>query len=33
MDHRDELLTDAERGDSLLIRTSRAQGDRLVLDL
>ncbi|MEV0371599.1 PDR/VanB family oxidoreductase [Streptomyces sp. NPDC050636] len=33
VDHRDELLTDAERDDSLLICVSRARGDRLVLDL
>ncbi|MEU9110496.1 PDR/VanB family oxidoreductase [Streptomyces sp. NPDC048483] len=32
--HRDELLTDAERDDSLLICVSRArEGERLVLDL
>ncbi|MGV4924192.1 PDR/VanB family oxidoreductase [Streptomyces sp. BHT-5-2] len=34
VDHRDELLTDAEREDSLLICVSRAKpGERLVLDL
>ncbi|MGA4842396.1 PDR/VanB family oxidoreductase [Streptomyces sp. G45] len=33
VDHRDELLTDAERADSLLICVSRAHGTRLVLDL
>ncbi|MFB6437370.1 2Fe-2S iron-sulfur cluster-binding protein [Streptomyces sp. NPDC056411] len=34
VDHRDALLTDAERADSLLICVSRAHGDeRLVLDL
>ncbi|KOT58010.1 MULTISPECIES: PDR/VanB family oxidoreductase [Streptomyces] len=33
VDHRDELLTDAERDDSLLICVSRARGERLVLDL
>ncbi|WP_030414807.1 PDR/VanB family oxidoreductase [Streptomyces sp. NRRL S-1448] len=34
VDHRDELLTDAERDDSLLICVSRAPGGgRLVLDL
>ncbi|WP_431044780.1 PDR/VanB family oxidoreductase [Streptomyces sp. P1-3] len=33
IDHRDELLTDAERADSMLICVSRACGDRLVLDL
>lgn len=33
IDHRDELLTDSERGDSLLICVSRAAGERLVLDL
>lgn len=34
VDHRDELLTDAERDDSLLICVSRARGDQgLVLDL
>ncbi|KUL46346.1 PDR/VanB family oxidoreductase [Streptomyces regalis] len=33
VDHRDELLTDAERGDSMLICVSRARGDRLVLDM
>ncbi|HEX5117518.1 MAG TPA: PDR/VanB family oxidoreductase [Pseudonocardiaceae bacterium] len=34
-DHRDSLLTDAERaaGDTMLICVSRAAGDRLVLDL
>ncbi|MEU8471130.1 PDR/VanB family oxidoreductase [Streptomyces sp. NPDC029006] len=32
-DHRDELLTDVERTDSLLICVSRARGDRLVLDM
>jgi ferredoxin-NADP reductase len=34
-DHRDGLLTDAERaaGDTMLICVSRAAGDRLVLDL
>ncbi|MEU0039403.1 PDR/VanB family oxidoreductase [Streptomyces sp. NPDC006333] len=31
--HRDELLTDTERGDSMLICVSRARGDRLVLDM
>jgi hypothetical protein len=29
----DELLTDAERGDSMLICVSRARGARLVLDM
>ncbi|WP_129309496.1 PDR/VanB family oxidoreductase [Streptomyces sp. L2] len=33
VDHRDELLTDAERGDSMLICVSRARGERLVLDM
>ncbi|MFC0597230.1 PDR/VanB family oxidoreductase [Streptomyces palmae] len=33
VDHRDELLTDGEREDSMLICVSRARGDRLVLDL
>ncbi|MFI9565835.1 PDR/VanB family oxidoreductase [Streptomyces rishiriensis] len=33
VDHRDELLTDAERGDSMLICVSRARGGRLVLDM
>ncbi|MEV5984008.1 PDR/VanB family oxidoreductase [Streptomyces sp. NPDC052051] len=33
IDHRDELLTDAERGESMLICVSRAQGERIVLDL
>ncbi|MEU1296224.1 PDR/VanB family oxidoreductase [Streptomyces sp. NPDC005840] len=33
VDHRDELLTDGERGDSMLICVSRAQGDRIVLDM
>ncbi|MEU1176348.1 PDR/VanB family oxidoreductase [Streptomyces sp. NPDC005820] len=33
VDHRDELLTDAERVDSLLICVSRARGERLVLDM
>ncbi|MGW7367498.1 PDR/VanB family oxidoreductase [Streptomyces sp. NPDC054841] len=33
IDHRDELLTDAERDDSMLICVSRCHGDRLVLDL
>ncbi|MEU9119279.1 PDR/VanB family oxidoreductase [Streptomyces sp. NPDC048506] len=34
VDHRDELLTDAERADSMLICVSRARGDGgLVLDL
>lgn len=33
VDHRDELLTDAERGDSILICVSRGAGERLVLDL
>ncbi|WP_066935546.1 PDR/VanB family oxidoreductase [Streptomyces sp. NBRC 110611] len=34
VDHRDQLLTDAERADSLLICVSRARGDGgLVLDL
>jgi ferredoxin len=30
---RDELLTDAERSDSMLICVSRARSDRLVLDM
>ncbi|MCH0565015.1 MULTISPECIES: PDR/VanB family oxidoreductase [unclassified Streptomyces] len=33
VDHRDELLTDAERDDSMLICVSRARCDRLVLDM
>ncbi|MFE1443195.1 PDR/VanB family oxidoreductase [Streptomyces sp. NPDC058739] len=33
VDHRDELLTDGERDDSMLICVSRARGDRLVLDM
>ncbi|MFE6284178.1 PDR/VanB family oxidoreductase [Streptomyces sp. NPDC057877] len=33
VDHRDELLTDGERADSLLICVSRARSDRLVLDM
>ncbi|MEU9084980.1 PDR/VanB family oxidoreductase [Streptomyces sp. NPDC048357] len=33
VDHRDELLTDQERADSMLLCVSRAKGDRLVLDL
>ncbi|MGY4957055.1 PDR/VanB family oxidoreductase [Streptomyces nigrescens] len=33
VDHRDDLLTDTERNDSLLICVSRARGGRLVLDL
>ncbi|MFE6777394.1 PDR/VanB family oxidoreductase [Streptomyces sp. NPDC057702] len=33
VDHRDALLTDAERADQMLICVSRARGDRLVLDL
>jgi ferredoxin-NADP reductase len=33
IDHRDELLTDSERGDSMLICVSRARSERLVLDL
>lgn len=33
VDHRDELLTDAERGDSMLICVSRALGEKIVLDM
>ncbi|MBC9712387.1 oxidoreductase [Streptomyces sp. TRM66268-LWL] len=33
IDHRDELLVDGEREDSMLICVSRAKGGRLVLDL
>ncbi|OSZ57812.1 oxidoreductase [Streptomyces pharetrae CZA14] len=33
VDHRDELLTDAERDDSMLICVSRARGERIVLDM
>lgn len=33
VDHRDDLLTDAERHDSMLICVSRCHGRRLVLDL
>ncbi|MFF8727721.1 PDR/VanB family oxidoreductase [Streptomyces sp. NPDC015171] len=33
IEHRDELLTDEERHDSMLICVSRARSDRLVLDM
>ncbi|MGD1217788.1 MULTISPECIES: PDR/VanB family oxidoreductase [Streptomyces] len=33
IDHRDELLTDAERDDSMLICVSRARSERIVLDM
>lgn len=33
IDHRDDLLTDDERGDSMLICVSRCRGGRLALDL
>ncbi|MGW7104472.1 PDR/VanB family oxidoreductase [Streptomyces sp. NPDC054838] len=33
VEHRDELLSDAERADSMLLCVSRAVSDRLVLDL
>ncbi|MGW2228036.1 PDR/VanB family oxidoreductase [Streptomyces formicae] len=33
VDHRDELLTDAERDGSMLICVSRARGGRIVLDM
>ncbi|MCJ1677660.1 PDR/VanB family oxidoreductase [Streptomyces sp. APSN-46.1] len=33
VDHRDQLLTDAEREDSMLLCVSRASSDHLVLDL
>ncbi|MCX5343985.1 PDR/VanB family oxidoreductase [Streptomyces atratus] len=33
IDHRDELLADSEREDSMLICVSRCRGERLVLDL
>ncbi|MEV7405009.1 PDR/VanB family oxidoreductase [Streptomyces sp. NPDC091267] len=33
VDHRDDLLTDAERDDSMLLCVSRCRGGRLVLDL
>ncbi|THA68250.1 oxidoreductase [Streptomyces sp. A0642] len=33
VEHRDELLTDEERGESMLICVSRCRGGRLVLDL
>ncbi|MFF3016490.1 PDR/VanB family oxidoreductase [Streptomyces sp. NPDC057939] len=33
IDHRDELLTDGERADSMLLCVSRAAADHLVLDL
>ena len=33
IEHRDELLTDAERADSMLICVSRARGERIVLDM
>ncbi|MFG2607841.1 PDR/VanB family oxidoreductase [Streptomyces sp. NPDC048514] len=33
IDHRDELLTDAERADSMLLCVSRSRSGRLVLDM
>ncbi|MFJ4779146.1 PDR/VanB family oxidoreductase [Streptomyces sp. NPDC088762] len=33
VDHRDELLSDQERADAMLLCVSRAKGDRLALDL
>ncbi|MER5812045.1 PDR/VanB family oxidoreductase [Streptomyces sp. NPDC002033] len=33
VEHRDELLTDGERADSMLLCVSRAAGERLTLDL
>jgi ferredoxin len=33
IDHRDELLTDTERADSMLICVSRARSGRLVIDM
>ncbi|MFJ3668276.1 PDR/VanB family oxidoreductase [Streptomyces sp. NPDC090106] len=33
VDHRDELLTDGERAESMLICVSRARSERLVLDM
>ncbi|MER5885183.1 PDR/VanB family oxidoreductase [Streptomyces sp. NPDC001941] len=33
VDHRDKLLTDSERADSMLVCVSRCRGERLVLDL
>ncbi|MEU9003044.1 2Fe-2S iron-sulfur cluster binding domain-containing protein, partial [Streptomyces sp. NPDC048551] len=33
VEHRDELLTDGERTDSMLLCVSRAAGERLTLDL
>lgn len=33
IDHRDDLLTEGERDDSMLICVSRCRGERLVLDL
>ncbi|MEV5876646.1 PDR/VanB family oxidoreductase [Streptomyces sp. NPDC052101] len=33
VEHRDELLTDEERADSMLICVSRARSDRLVIDM
>ena len=33
IEHRDELLTDTERADSMLICVSRARGERIVLDM
>ena len=33
IEHRDELLTDAERSDSMLICVSRSLGERIVLDM
>ncbi|WP_329618347.1 PDR/VanB family oxidoreductase [Streptomyces brevispora] len=33
VEHRDDLLTDSERADSMLICVSRCRGERLVLDL
>ncbi|WP_424215588.1 PDR/VanB family oxidoreductase [Streptomyces sp. BI20] len=33
VDHRDDLLTDGERADSMLLCVSRARGEHLVIDL
>ncbi|GHE66549.1 iron-sulfur protein [Streptomyces longispororuber] len=33
IEHRDDLLTDAERGGTMLMCVSRARGERIVLDL
>ncbi len=33
VDHRDDLLTEEERSDSMLLCVSRCAGERLVLDV